>query len=483
MAIVLHLGCFLALLHSTGALFGVESLFRKRSLLPPLRAGASRRLALDYAGTGSPEKILILVDGFCPYHSRYVAARALDIPGVGVVHLLSDYLSGFLEKTGQESPETLELLRLPKTKADAAEFVQALGGKDTRIIAVYCESDSGLENAEQLRELLNVECSDNPVVLDARRNKHLMQQSVQSKGLSVAEGQLCKSLEEAVQFAERLFEKKEKVVVKPIRGVASESVYLCSHIEEVEAAWTKITESQVYGGTSRHETVLVQERLEGTEYAVDVVSRNGQHKIAAVWRYLKKPANGAAFCYFKTELVDDSADDNVKAVCDYVQKALSALGVRWGISHNEVIVDSNGPKLIEVNCRQHNMDFLPLTMAAIGYNALDMYLVSAFGDDNHWDSYPDMPVLRAHACMVHLVNFVSGTLKQLNHVEEMFALPSVLEGEIYEPFRTPGSRIEPTIDIRSDAGWLQLLSEDQPELERDYQQIEAWMPTMFGTED
>lgn len=467
----------------------------------------------DYYGQeGPPEKVLVLMDGFCPYHGGYLAARARDIPGVAVVHVLSDYLRGYLLQQGGESAEDLERMRMPAS----AEDVQAwndhiiMGGgegedskKNVRFVAVYCESDSGLADAERLRQLLGVECQDEPAVSEARRHKYLMQQTVASAGaLAVAKQKLCESVDEAQAFAQELFlsnnindsgtSSNVRCVVKPFRGVASESVHLCESIEEVVSAWDKITTTQVFGSVGQqHTNVLVQEFLDGTEYAVDVVSRNGEHKVAAIWRYVKQPANGAAFCYFKTELVDAASSSEtsvIEDICFYVAASLTALGIRWGVSHTEVIVpkdgadDKRGPMLVEVNCRQHNMDFLPLTMACIGYNALDMTLAAMLGDDDDWSGFPDRPTLRAHGCMVHLVNYAaSGRLKQNFHLQDMVDLPSVMDCEVYEAFCTPGALIEPTVDIRSDAGWAQLVNEDRDALQRDYEQIVEWMPTMFET--
>ena len=51
--------------------------------------------------------------------------------------------------------------------------------------------------------------------------------------------------------------------------------------------------SQVNAGQA-----VVQEYLSGEEWIVDTVSRDGQHKVAALWRYDKGEANGAPFVYF-----------------------------------------------------------------------------------------------------------------------------------------------------------------------------------------
>ena len=431
------------------------------------------------------------MDGFCPYHSGYLESCAREIPGCAIIHVLSDYMRGYAKSiaASREDWERCEARRIPQTQAEAEQWRARLG-ETTKIVAVYCESDSGLADAEKLRELLQVECRDDPDVLEARRNKYLMLQKVaaeSSNGLKVAKQKLCNSKAEARAFAQELLldSSTDRVVCKPFRGVASESVHLCQSLDEVEDAWDKITATSIFGAVGTHKDILVQEFLSGVEYAVDLVSRDGEHKVAAIWRYDKRPANGAAFCYFKTELVDSEMDENVAAVCDYIKGSLDALGVKFGLSHCEAIVvdDERGPMLIEVNCRQHNMDFCPLAMACIGYNALDMVLAALLGDVDEWTKYPDMPILRAYGAMVHLVNFGKGRLKQYHHLQDMADLPSVFDCEVYNCFLTPGEVIFPTVDIRSDAGWAQLINPDPKALQKDYEQIVEWMPTMFETFD
>ena len=488
--------------------------------------------------------ILIVMDAFCSYHGVYLMRYAAEEAGAIVVPVLGEYLRKFLVATEPDQEQQWQAMRIPTTQQEAREWMSHLplqegddeeeknenkDDKMRRIAAVYCESDSGLEDAEYLRKLLNVTCQDDPTILPARRNKFLMNQRVHSFGLATARQKLCSSLAEARDFAQTLLAQRQelddddnddgtlippRVIVKPIRSVASESVFLCSTLGEVQDAWHVISNSTVFGSPTgaHHETVLVQEYLQGTEYALDVVSRHGEHKIAAVWKYDKRPANGAPFCYFQTKLVDaDLEPSEVPLVQAYVRQVLNALGIQYGLTHTEVIVTSNqGPVLVEVNCRQHNMDFAPLAMACIGYNALDMTVAALLeeetkpSDDNDvdedsrlvpWDLYPIEPVLRMNGCMVHLVNYCQGVLRQVHYMDEMSQLPSFFQGHLYETFQPPGEdarsfdfeereqqEIQPTLDIRSDAGWIQLLNEDHEELERDYQQIVNWMPFMFEVE-
>lgn len=51
-----------------------------------------------------------------------------------------------------------------------------------------------------------------------------------------------------------------------------------------------------------NEGALVMEFLDGTEYVVDSVSRDGVHRICAIWEYDKRRVNEANFVYFGMEL-------------------------------------------------------------------------------------------------------------------------------------------------------------------------------------
>jgi hypothetical protein len=305
--------------------------------------------------------------------------------------------------------------------------------------------------------------------------------------------------------------RQNRVVVKPVRGVGSHDVYLCDDLDSVTCAYDKIYGSGIFGSPGhKHDAVLVQEFAHGQEYAIDTVSRDGELKIVAIWKYDKRPANGAPFVYYATKLFDDNDDDGssgedptiCSALYAHLKSCLEALDIRWGITHSEVIVTPDGPRLVEVNCRQHNMNFLHLTMGGIGYNSYDVLLAAFFGrngndvtaenvpinsDKNRleWDLIPDIPTTRMSAAMVHLVNSKDGTLRRVNDeaLYEIEAMASVVDLEVYSEFLEVGRQIHPTVDIKSDAGWIQLVHPDPEVFETDFQRIIELMPTLFEVED
>ena len=448
---------------------------------------------------GHPIKAIIIVDGFSPYHGEYLSHAARHVYGAAVIHMLSDFMTRFLYQVeGQTNHLSSRMSDL-----DSAEDVEkwmSLLPTNIEIVGIYCESDSGLEDAERLGVALDLypHCHDG--MNKARRDKYLMNQVVGNAGLDVVKQQSCQTLEEAEDFARGLGLSEDSdsstlVVVKPLRGVASDDVHLCSDLTSLRKAFTKILHSPIFGSATaaKHEKVLVQEFATGDEYCIDVVCRDGERKVAAIWKYDKRAVNGAPFVYHSTQLVSGEGEVEQEA-CNYIFKALESLDIRWGLSHVEVIAETSPEtgkirvRLVEVNCRQHNTNFCPLCDACVGYNAMDMVLAAYLGDNNGqglpWDEVPTLPKTRALGAIVHFVSHVEGKISRIRYdiLEEMEDLTSVMDFFVYPQFMEVGNEIKPTIDIRSDTGWAHLMNDDADEFQRDYDRLVERMEKMFEVE-
>ena len=449
-----------------------------------------------------PTKAIIIMDGFSPYHGEYLSHAARYVHGAAVIHILSDFMTRYLYQVEKQTQHLSS--RLPDLDDGKAveEWIAALP-KTLEICGIYCESDSGLEDAERLGVALGLypRCHDG--ITAARRDKFLMNQVVSEVGgLDVVKQQSCTSLEEAEAFAKGLGLSEDSessssvlVVAKPLRGVASDDVHLCSNLQSLRKAFTKIMHSPIFGSATaaKHKEVLLQEFATGTEYAVDVVCRDGERKAAAVFKYDKRAVNGAPFVYHSTQLVSGEGEVE-QEVCNYIFKALDALGVRWGLSHVEVIAETSREtgkirvRLVEVNCRQHNTNFCPLTNACIGYNALDLVLAAHLGNDDgqglHWDEIPTLPTTRAYGAIVHFVSHVEGKISQINFdiLDEMHDLSSVMEMLVYPQFLKDGNPIHRTIDIRSDTGYAHIINNEEEAFTRDYDRLVQLQKDMFEVE-
>ncbi|CAM9221152.1 unnamed protein product [Ectocarpus sp. 8 AP-2014] len=499
---------------------------------------------------GAPVAGVIVVDPFCDYLGKR-CINILEEAGYAVVQVLSDHLVATLNS------ESAKGFR-PPSPGKEAEWASWL---PFPIVAVICESDAGLANAERLQAaLLGPRFGGNN---DARRDKFLMNEAMRTAGLAAARQiktgdrakvrQFLATLETTTtappptpaqqQDAQQLEqtggrevaadadgdlavpmpeENSENVpeakgrggrgeeqeedggdgnsrgvlsVVKPARGCASGSVFRCQGEREAMEAFDKILGTPKYGTPGEfNDEVLVQEFLVGTEYVVDTVSRDGEHKAVAIWRYDKRPANGAPFVYFSVKLMPSDGQAEQKVV-EYAFKALDALGITFGPTHTEIMmVGAHGgddgttspgegtPTLVEVNTRWHLTDFAPLTDACIGYNAVEETL-AAYLDPGRFDALPRVPPTgkdSRYGRVVHLVSYVEGALERIFHEEEIRSLESFAGIDVYADPKNGGSgHVKKTIDIRSDAGWVRLVHDDEEVVERDYRRMVELMPTMY----
>ena len=111
----------------------------------------------------------------------------------------------------------------------------------------------------------------------------------------------------------------------------------------------------------RNDSVLVQEFLSGKEYVIDQVSKDGIHKLCALWEYDKRQVNGAAFVYHGSKLLDPSNSVGQELIA-YASNVLDALSISHGPSHMECIFTNTGPCLVEVGsrCQGGNLSFFLL---------------------------------------------------------------------------------------------------------------------------
>lgn len=119
----------------------------------------------------------------------------------------------------------------------------------------------------------------------ARRNKYLMGEKVRSAGVRAVKQQLCTTLSEVREFLDTLIDRSGanrplKSVVKPVQSAGTDDVFLCTSLEEAELAFQRIL-GKINGIGLLNESVLVQEFLEGKEYVVDKVSKDGVHKVGS----------------------------------------------------------------------------------------------------------------------------------------------------------------------------------------------------------
>jgi biotin carboxylase len=209
---------------------------------------------------------------------------------------------------------------------DIIQGVQALGFP---VIAVLAGAETGVELADQLSERMGL-ITNGTALSEARRNKFVMGETIRAAGIRAVKQLRATTWGEISGWITEWNPMPFKVIVKPMDSAGSDDVTLCQSIQDVQNAFGNIM-GKINGLGLVNKAVLVQEYLEGQEYVVDMVSRDGEHKVAAIWAYDRRPANGAHFVCFGQRLL--TGDDKLcPELVAYMKKVVTALGIRYVLS-------------------------------------------------------------------------------------------------------------------------------------------------------
>merc|ERR1712050_138626 len=244
----------------------------------------------------------------------------------------------------------------------------------------------------------------------------------------------------------------------------------CTTKKEAKAHFHLLMESQRKVG-AQGAAVLCQEFLRGKEYVIDCVSRDGVHKCVMVWVYDKRPTNGAAFVYYG--MIPVAADSEIaKLLITYTKGVLDSLKLHNGPTHGEVMMTSDGPCLVEMNCRSHGWDgaWVPLAKMLTGGYAQPDVAVDSHVDGAAFAKIPEVypSPLKAAGQNVVLVSFFSGTVRSTPGYDKMKRLSSFVA---LQTSVEVGSRVELTVDLFTAVGVLVLANPDAKKMEADLAEV------------
>ncbi|EEY59748.1 uncharacterized protein PITG_20994 [Phytophthora infestans T30-4] len=426
---------------------------------------------------------VVVVD---PFSTGAVLAHELMVRGYDCICVYSDRLEN-IESVASLVPEglTLEFAATVAFEGNLDQTVSAIRKAATQVAdkrskkkkqrvkasaavcAVFAGAELGVKLADALIDALGLEGN----VLDhsnARRDKYLMGETLRSAGVRAVKQVKAKTWAEAEDFiTQDLKPEPFEVVLKPLESAGTEDVVLCLSIEEAQRTFGGIL-GKINGLGIQNDAVLLQEFLEGDEYVVDTVSRSGEHKVAAIWKYDKRRVNDAAFVYFGLSLVP--AEGIINEMIDYQFQVLDALGIREGPAHGEVKFCGGSPVLIEVGSRCHGGEgaWVPIANMCVGYNQVTA-AVDSILDGEAFAKLSDRPTkLLAYGCEAMLVSYKNGVLKSIPGIAEIEKMPAFLKKEI---FVGPGDNMRQTVDMFTTPGSIMLTHKDHNVLERNLARI------------
>ena len=326
----------------------------------------------------------------------------------------------------------------------------------THVIAGF---ESGVELAEQIGQRLSLPVNE-PRLRQARRDKFLMNEAVRASGLRTAVQFRSTKVEEILAWIRNTL--KWPVIVKPPKSVASDQVFCCNSDDEVRrSAEAILSGANVLG--DRNQAVVVQEYLDGVEYAIDVVSYQGQKKLTAIWQY-HRPAGARHSVGYDAMTLLPYTGERQQALQSYAGDVLDALGIQFGPAHCELMWVGGEPVLIEVGARMSAGNNAVLSRTCGGICQLDETVEAILAPDRFLATLNHQPSLLKRAANVFLIPQRPGRLVRLCGLEEIQQLPTLHSMSV---------GVKPGEHLSRVAGLVTLIDEDIQAIERDISKIRA----------
>ncbi|WP_158102980.1 ATP-grasp domain-containing protein [Lentzea kentuckyensis] len=341
--------------------------------------------------------------------------------------------------------------------SDLDELAAKLAGHD--LIAVVPGTETGVEAAEALSELIVPGRSNVLTLSSARRDKWQMAVALRSADVPHLRQISSDHADEVAGWLRREGLENSPIVLKPQESGGTDDVFVARPGDDWRAKFDRILGS-VNKLNLRNDKVLVQELAVGTEYEVDTYSIDGRHGLAAVWRYAKECRGDRLGIYLSNTFV--SADDPVVDVLfDYVCRVLDATGVRNGPAHVEVMITAEGPRLIEIGARLAGAEQQELSMLGARESQITRMVRHRVDGDTSVGRY----TRHQHVKSVYLSSPAAGELGNAVRFDELAELLPSYQRDVL-PYRE-GSRVPRTDDLWTSLGYVVLATTDPDQLERD----------------
>ncbi|MDV2979957.1 ATP-grasp domain-containing protein [Arthrobacter sp. KFRI-F3372] len=204
-----------------------------------------------------------------------------------------------------------------------------------------------------------------PDLVRVVNDKHEMRQRLAKVSLTRVDSELPRDEHEAVESARRL---GYPVVIKPNGGRGSAGVRIVESDSAVIDAFRYASEIGTDSGAEKACLIssppMIEQFVNGREFSVEAFSHEGNHVIAAVTEKFIDQASKVEIGHVVPARISGLEHEQIT---EFVDAILTALGIRFGATHTEVMLSEHGPELIETHLRKAGDEILELVRDATGW--------------------------------------------------------------------------------------------------------------------
>jgi len=271
---------------------------------------------------------------------------------------------------------------------------------------------------------------------DAARDKEWMKQRFTAAGIPIARYTLATDEDDAVRWAN---ESGYPVVVKPVRGSASQAVIRADDAGELREAYRRVRrivreQGLDTGGRSDAEQ-LVEGYLDGAEVSVELLVQDGTPRVLCLFEK-PQPLHGPFFEETIYVTPTHLAAEERAGIEALAVRAAQALGLGDGFAHCEIRLSSAGPFVLEIGARLIGGACSRVFRYVIGEDIHSYVLRLALGEPF---AMPHQQAAAAGAMMLPIPG--EGRLVEIRGVHRARQIPGIQDviidtspGEVIVPF-------------------------------------------------
>lgn len=330
-------------------------------------------------------------------------------------------------------------LALPEEWVEHATAIHRIDPVD----ALACFSEATEMETVSISEALSLPFQPRDVVARTH-NKHSMRTTLRAKGVDPTESRVVRTAEEIETFAAT---HGYPVILKPVDARGSSGVSKIRSAADIQEAieWFEQGAAQAKMVVDQ-DFMLVEEELIGEEYSVEAFSEDGNHRVLCTTKKFKDEEH---FVEVGHCLPAEMEPDVILSVNQKVSETLTALDLRYGPSHTEVIITREGPRVVETHARLGG-DNIPLLIETVtGVDLVELWARQIMGEKvMHLlpSSFPD----NSHAAIWYVSPRAVGTMERVEGIQEARQASGAAKVEVEQG---PGSELAGTENSFSRAAY------------------------------
>lgn len=167
------------------------------------------------------------------------------------------------------------------------------------------------------------------------------------------------------------------VIVKPADGAGSEGLVLIASQSELD----------LWESCPSRLPVLAERFVTGAEYSVEAYSRDGEHTVVAITEKLVHTQGVINKFVESGHCVPAPLPEPARlSIEEFVKDFLIVIGIRWGLSHTELIATADGLVIVETHTRNGGDRIVDLVRLSTGVDLLDVAVAIRSGQHYQPDS-------------------------------------------------------------------------------------------------